>query len=313
MTLLLLVMLTQPATASGQPLERQTALEKARNELAAGHREEAKRQLAAAADRFQSVEALLQLSRLQSAEGDAAGALGSLQRARALAPNSEDVLSAFAQVSLAAGAPVPAILALDALTRIYPTVAQHHYLLGVALMRAGDMPAAVESLRTAERLESDRGLTLLALGIALTNMQSYDDALPFLARSIELEPENVDAVAALGEAEEGSGDLESAATHVERVLARSPGHATANLVAGLLEMQRGRYAEARTALERAIAADPLSPKAYYQLSLACTRLGDTAAAQQYLDAYRKALRDVEKRVNDLRASSGPPRIQGRDR
>ena len=130
--------------------------------------------------------------RLQSEDGDAAGALDSLRRARAAAPNSEGVLSAFAQMSLAAGAPVPAIRALESLTRICPTVAQHHYLLGVALMRAGDMPAAVEALRAADRLEPDRALTLVALGIALNNRQLYADAKPFLARSLALEPENVD-------------------------------------------------------------------------------------------------------------------------
>src|SRR4029453_9819989 len=132
-----------------------------------GRRAEAKRLLAWAGARFESVEALLPLSRLKSEDGEAAAALDSLRKARAAAPNSEDVLSAFAQMSLAAGAPVPAIVALDSLTRICPTVPQHRYLLGVALRKAGDMPAAVDALREAERLEPNRPLTLLALGIAL--------------------------------------------------------------------------------------------------------------------------------------------------
>jgi tetratricopeptide (TPR) repeat protein len=294
---------TRPAPS---PADRSAALQLAQNELASGRRTEARRLLAGAADRFGSVEALLQLSRLQSEDGDAAGALESLRKAREMAPNSEDVLSAFAQVSLAAGAPVPAILALDSLTRICPTVAQHRYLLGVALMRAGDMLAAVDALREAERLEPNRPLTLLALGIALNAGQRYADAKPFLMRSLALEPEDVNVVAALAEAEQGVGELDSAAAHVQRALSRAPNHATANLVAGLIAMDQTRYAEARAAFERSIAADPESPRSHYQLSLACSRLGDSSAAAQAVEKYKETLRKLETRVNALRAATGPP-------
>ena len=306
----------QARAASPRPAaDRQATLQLAQKALAAGNRAEAKRLLASAAERFESVEALLQLSRLQSEDGDAAGALGSLRKARAAAPNSEGVLSAFAQMSLAAGAPVPAILALESLARICPTVAQHHYLLGVALMRAGDMPAAVDALRVAERLEPDRALTLVALGIALNSGQLYADAKPFLARSLALEPENVDIVAALAEAEQGVGELDAAATHAQRALSKSPSHATANLVAGLIAMNQSRYSDARSAFERAVAADPQSPKAHYQLSLACTRLGDTAAAAEHVEKYKQTLREYESRVKALRAATGPMRDappKGRD-
>ena len=119
MAALLWLLLSQTGqTAATPPADRQATLQLAQTQLAAGHRAEAKRLLASAAERFGSVEALLQLSRLQAEERDAAGALDSLRKARAAAPNSEEVLSAFAQMSLAAGAPVPAILALNSLTRI---------------------------------------------------------------------------------------------------------------------------------------------------------------------------------------------------
>ena len=294
-----------PAAKPQVPADRKTTLQLAQKELAAGRRAEAKRLLASAADRFESVEALLQLSRLQSEDGEAAGALDSLRKARAAAPNSEAVLSAFAQMSLAAGAPVPAILALESLTRICPSVAQHHYLLGVALMRAGDMPAAVESLRAADRLEPDRALTLVALGITLNNRQLYADAKPFLARSLALEPENVDIIAALAEAEQGLGELDAAATHAQRALSKSPDNATANFVAGLIAMDQSRYADARVAFERAVATDPQSPKAHYQLSLACARLGDGAAAAQHVEMYKQAMREFEARVNALRGATIP--------
>jgi tetratricopeptide (TPR) repeat protein len=252
----------------------------------------------------QSVKALLQRARHQSGQGDAAGAMESLQRARVLAPNSEEVLSASAQVSLAVRAPVPAILALEPLTRMCPTVAQYPYLLGVALMQAGDMLAAVEPLRQAERLEPDRVLTLVALGLALNGRKLYAEAKPHLLRGLELDPDNVEAVAALAEAEDGLGEIREAEAHAERALARAAAHATANLVLGMVRMKQERYAEARDALEKAAVADPASPKAHYQLSLAYARLGDEAAAQKQVELYRRKLQEIEERVNQLRTATG---------
>jgi tetratricopeptide (TPR) repeat protein len=256
---------------------------------------------------------LLQLARQQSGRGDTSGALESLGRARTLAPNSEDVLSAIAQVSLEAKAPVPAIVALEALTRICPSVGQYHYLLGVALMGAGDMPAAVEALREAERLEPQRALTLLALGIALNNVKRYGDARTSLLRSLDREPDSVDAVAALAEAEAGVGELDAADTHAQRALVKSPGHVTANLVAGLVLMERRRYSEARDALGRAIASDPASSKAHYQLSLAYARLGDDANAQKHVELYQQTLRDLERRMNELRSATGTEKSRSQNR
>jgi tetratricopeptide (TPR) repeat protein len=253
---------------------------------------------------LESVPALLQRARQQSGQGDAAGAMDSLGRARALAPNSEDVLSASAQLALAVRAPVPAILALEPLTRMCPTVAQYHYLLGVALMQAGDMLAAVEPLREAERLEPNRPLTLVALSLALNGRKQYAEAKPPLLRALELEPDNVEAVAALAEAEDGLGEVREAEAHAERALARASSHATANLVLGMVRMKQERYAEARDAFLRAVAADPASPKAHYQLSLAYARLGDEASARAQVELYRRKLREIEERVNQLRTATG---------
>ena len=302
MSVLLVFVLLGAAT---QPEQRAATLQRAQQELAAGRRVEAKRLFADAVDRFRSVQAMLLLSRLQSEDGDAAGALDSLRRARALAPNSEEVLSAFAQMSLAAGAPVPAAVTLEALKRMSPGVMQYHYLLGVALLRVGDRVNAVTALLAAEQLEPNRALTLLALGIAHNSLQQYADARLALARAVELDPANADTQAALAEAEQGLGELDAAAKHVQQVLAKAPQHATANLVAGLIAMDRSQYSDARAAFERAVQVDPLMFKAHYQLSLACGRLGDEAAASQHLERYRQTLRGVQKMIDELRMATGP--------
>jgi tetratricopeptide (TPR) repeat protein len=303
------VIASMPTDQDRPAADRTAFLTRASDALAAGRREEAKQLLRTAADRFQSVQALLQLARLQSSEGDGAGALDTLKRARTIAPNAEDVLSAFAQVSLAVRMPVPAILTLESLTRLCPTAAQYHYLLGVGLMTAGDMIAAVESLQKANALEPDRPLTLTALGLAYNNQKRFADAKPPLTRSLELNPDAMETVAALSETEAGLSDLAAAETHATRALAADPRNPTANLVLGLVRMSQQRYADARDALMAAATADPASPKPEYQLSLVFARLGDEASAQRHVELYQQKLRAMEASVKALHETgfAGPGR------
>ena len=304
---LVLVLATMQAAPPAQSSDRAALLQQAAAAQKSGRADEAIRLYRLAAERHQSVHAYVELARLQARAGDAASALAALNQARALAPNSEDVLSAIAQVALAAKRPMPAVLALQPLTRICPTVAQYRYLLGVGLMAVGDMPSADEALREANRLEPERQLTLLALGLVLNNRKQYGDAKDVLARSVELQPDSLEAIGALAEAQAGLGEFEAAAQHARRVLDRAPAMATANLVIGMVMMEQKNYAGARDALQKAIATDPDSPKAFYQMSLALARLGDAAGAQQYVKLYQDKLRAVEDRVAALRAGGGVAR------
>ena len=254
----------------------------------------------------QSAHALLQLAREQTARGDVKAAGESLRRALSLAPNSEDVLFAHAQVALSAHAPTQALYGLDALTRMCPAVPQYHYLLGVALMQAGDMTAASEALQRSQELQPDRPLTLIALGFVHNARKRYDEARKVLLRSLELEPENLEAVAALAEAEEGLDDTAEAQSHAQRVLARAPEHPTANLVLGLVLLKPDRYAEAKDALAKAAKSPHGSPKSHYQLSLVYARLGDTVRSQQELAAYQQQKQEVEDRVREIRGLGRAP-------
>jgi tetratricopeptide (TPR) repeat protein len=263
------------------------------------------------ADGQPSVRALFEVARGQSASGDSAAALATLGRALAIAPNAEELLSAYARVSLAAGAPVRAVTTLRALTRMCASVADYHYLLGVALMQAGDTYLAVASLRRAEQLAPNRALTLTALGFAANSRKEFADARRALQRSLEIEPDNVETIAALAEAEEGLDELDVAEQQAARVLMRSPDHPTANLVRGLVLMKRTRYADARAPLEAATRSDTTAMRAHYQLSLLFARLGDDDNSRRHLERYQQALRDADERMKALRretgATSGDPK------
>ena len=66
---------------------------------------------------------------------------------------------------------------------------EYHYLLGVALMQAGDMPSAVFALQDALALEPNRAVTLVALGLAFNSQKLYAEAKAPLLRSLEIEPD----------------------------------------------------------------------------------------------------------------------------
>ncbi len=292
------------AAAESGPLEKDLALRLAAAEIAAGRPEAAERQLRSVAERYESVRALLDLARLQARRGEGRQAGETLQRALRLAPNSEEVLSAFARVSLAAREPVPAIRTLEPLTRMHPAVAAHAYLLGIAWLQIAEYESAVESLERAWRLEPEEPQTLTALGLALNHQKRYDRARESLARSLEIAPRNAETLAALAEAEEGLGELAAAERHALQALSVAPDHSGARLVIGKVRMNQQRYEEARVALEEAIAADPTSAKAHYQLSLALARLGDREGSSRHLELYREALRQAEEYVVELRTKAG---------
>lgn len=280
--------------------DRGALLKQGADALQAGKDAEAARLFRLAAEKYQSVRAYLELARLQARAKDAAAAMSTLGKAREIAPNSEEVLSAYAQLALTSRQPMAAVSTLMPLTRMCPSVAQYQYLLGVGLMAIGDMPNAVDALQEANRLEPDRALTLLALGLALNNRKLFAEANSALRRSLELQPDSVDATAALAEAEAGLANFDDAMTHARRALERAPASATANLVVGLVALERRNYPEARDALMAANRADPDSSKVLYQLSLVFARLGDEATARRYVELYQEKLRAVEERITTLR-------------
>lgn len=294
----------QAAAPAGPDATREQVLQRADAALAAGRRPEAARLYAEAADRFHSVEALLKGASLQAADGDARGAMASLGRARELAPNSEEVLSAYAQLALATRALLPAVATLEALARMCPTVAQYHYWLGVGLMQAGDMVPALEALQRADQLDPDKPLTLAALGLAMNVRKMYGEARAVLVRSLGHDPDSVETIAALAEAEAGLGNADAAESYAQRTLVKAPNNATAHLAMGLVHMQRGRFAEAIAAFQASLVSAPTNPRVYYQLSLAHARLGDEADAQKFVELYKQKLEEMEQYVMMVRRQTG---------
>ncbi len=297
--------LTELRAAAGLgSLERRLALWLADAELSHGNASRAAAQLASVTERFQSVQALMQLARLQARGGRNQAAAETLQRALEIAPNSEEALAAHAKVALSVQTPVVAIRALEALTRMHPEVADHAYLLGVARMQVAEMAGAIEALERSLELAPRRPLPLLALGRTLTVLKRFADARDAVRQSLQLDPESAEALAVLAEAEQGLGELELAEEHAAQALARDDDHPRALMTLGLIRMVQARYEDARKAFLQAVASEPGLAKAHYQLSLAFARLGDRETSSKHLQIYRRIRREEDERLVELRTRAG---------
>lgn len=82
-----------PRAAANIP-DRATLLQQAADAQRAGRNRDAAEILRVAAERYQSVQALVELARLQSRSGDITAAVESMSKARTIAPNSEEVRAA---------------------------------------------------------------------------------------------------------------------------------------------------------------------------------------------------------------------------
>lgn len=252
----------------------------------------------------ESVRALLQTARAQAKQGNHSQAAEILDKAKMMAPNSEDVLSDFAKNSLLAGDPVGAINVLEPLNRMHPKVAEYPYLLGVAQLQIKEFAPSVDSLERSLELEPQRALTLIALGITLISQKRFDEAKKALDRALEIEPENAEALAVAAEAEEGLGELELAETQANRVLALTGGHAGAYYVLGRVRMQQGQFAEAVEWFQKVLQLAPNSPRTYYQLSLAYARVGDLEKSREYRELHQATRNQEVEDIEKMRLRAG---------
>lgn len=252
----------------------------------------------------ESVRGLIQQARGQAREGNHWQAAEILERARMIAPNSEEVLSDYAENSLAAGNPGGAMDALEPLTRMHPSVADYLYLLGVAQLKIKALDPAVDTLRRSLELDPDRALTWIALGLTFNTQKRFAEAKEALVHSLEIEPEDVEALVALAEAEEGLGELELVEVHANRALALAGSHPGAYFALGKARMSQGNFAEARDFFLETIALSPDSAKTHYQLSLAYTRLNDPVNAKKHQELHQQATAKESAQIVEMRARAG---------
>ena len=176
--------------------------------------------------------------------------------------------------------------------------ARAHYLLGRALLSAGDYRAATASLEQAIQLDPELEGAFYALGNALARQGDTERARRILARFRELEAHRAARHEALGHLTTANrqglkllreGRYEEAASWFRQIVADAPESPVGYLNLGIALLRSGRPAEAVSVLESGRSRAEEAPMLYRYLAQAYGDLGreaDRQAAEQTYDRLR---------------------------
>lgn len=153
-----------------------------------------------------------------------------------------------------------------------PQCADAYQSLGAIRLKRGDYETAVQRLRQAQRIDPNWDAVPLPLAEALLHVRKFDEAAQVLESYVRRHAKSGDAWLKLGQIYQQAGDCENA----------------------------------KRANRAAIDADPNCVKAYYGLGMALQKLGDTEAANRWLEEFskRKSLELKEIQAERARLRDG---------
>ena len=154
-----------------------------------------------------------------------------------------------------------------------PDLAEARFLLGKALLEAGDLAAAEKELRKAAELKYPPDQVAPLLARALVSRGDYKKVIDEFAKADVTSPESkADLQTTLGQAWLAMGDVEAARAAFAAALAAQPGYAPALLGEARLKAGSGDLPGAMALVEAALAKSPTLTEGW-QLK------GDIASAQ----------------------------------
>jgi Flp pilus assembly protein TadD len=153
--------------------------------------------------------------------------------------------------------PADAVAPLRRAVDLLPAQSRPRFLLGVALERSGDIPAATESYESALRLDPTDAETATHLGNLYLGLKRYGDGETKFRAALALQSKSVPALLGLAKALEAQNKPEAAAAFQDYLAANpSDAGARAHLIRGLLDQKK--YDEALAELDREDAGKPPS-------------------------------------------------------
>ncbi|MDH5348400.1 MAG: tetratricopeptide repeat protein [Nitrospira sp.] len=128
--------------------------------------------------------------------------------------------------------------------RLLPNVPEYRLKLADALLRVGDLDAAIEECRAAIRLQQDDGRAYLQLGLLFSAKQDWRAAVSALTEAIRLEPNLPHAHYSLGHVHYSLGDVTAAVQSYRQALELYPHFPDAHYRLALLLRVIGQTQEA---------------------------------------------------------------------
>ena len=127
---------------------------------------------------------------------------------------------------------------------------------GMALLRSGDFPAAVEKLRQVLDRDAANIEAHIQLGNALRRMELYDGARAAYERALELGGGRADLYQNLGVVEARSNRFRASALNFEKAIELAPERADLHHSLGKAYEEQARFDDALQAFEEALRLDP---------------------------------------------------------
>jgi protein O-mannosyl-transferase len=140
--------------------------------------------------------------------------------------------------------------------RIRPHYARAHYNLGLVLWQAGQLREAIAEYQEAVRIDPDFVEAHVNLGIALSQVGSNQDALVHFMKALRLRSDSPEVHSNLGFFLLQSGKLPEAVEHFEQALRINPDYVEAHFNLGLALEKMGRVPEAIEHYEQVLKLRP---------------------------------------------------------
>jgi tetratricopeptide (TPR) repeat protein len=248
-----------------------------------------------------SVETLLAMAQMFAVEKKHVDSMAMLQKARALNPDSRDVLRHLIVEAMQAGQNNQALQAAQDLQR-QSSEPRDRYLVASVMIQQKQYLSATHLLEDYVPQQPEDAKAYLGLGMAYLNLLRYPEARQALERSLQIKPDLAEAEFQLGLLAGQEGNRQEAKQHWQKAVELQPQHAQALFSLGTVYLESGELAQAESAFSRSLAADSGNMKTEYNLALVLNKLGKSEEAKQHLEHYRR-MQEAEHTT-----SGNPPRM-----
>ena len=233
-----------------------------------------------------SAETLVAMAEVFASEKKHADSLAMLEKARALSPDSKDVLRYFIREAMQAGQNGRGLEAAQELQR-KSTDLDDRYLVATVMVQEKQFTPAAHILEDYVAQRPEDAKAYLGLGMAYLSLLRYAEARPALEHALRLDPNLAEGWYQLGLLAGQQGNWQEAIQNWKKTVALKPDHAPALFFLGTRYLESGELAEAESAFRGSLAADPNNMKTEYDLALVLNKLGKPEEAKQHFDRYNK--------------------------
>ncbi len=252
-----------------------------------------------------SVETLIAIAEIFAGENKHADSLQMLEKARALNPDSREVLRHLIVEAMQARKNDKGLQAAQDL-QLKSSELDDRFLVASVMLQQGQFLTATHILEDYVAQRPQDAKAYLGLGMAYLSLLRYADARQALEHSVQIKPDLAEAEYQLGLLAAQQGSRQEAIQHWQRAVGLQPHHAQALFSLGTVFLETGNLAEAEGAFRQSLATDPNNMKTEYNLALVLNKLGKSEEAKQHLERYR-VMQEAEHtfRGNPPRGSDHP--------